>query len=789
MQLHINRQSLIRFTFLLLGLNWLGAVKSFAQIPMPGTLNAAEDIFVHTDKNEYIAGEILWFRPHLIDSNHKSPAHRNNIIYTELLNDKGFAVLQSKTSLKEAAASGSFYLPTDLAGGVYTLTAYTSDTKNADKQWFFKKRITIINTLTEPVERRPEKPAVLVHFFPEGGTLVQNTTTTLGVQALDPVTLKGMEVKGWILENGKDTVARFSTPKYGLGQFHFTAGAGKTYTATISANGIIRAGINLPPAQPAGFTLNLTETAEAYRAKIQSSDRTGEKLYLVIHNGKTNQLVKTIQADRPEQNVTVDKSILGKGVFYFTLLDQSFRPLCERLAFIPSTPGKHELAVSSKRPIYGTREKATVEVNNAGIIAPIDASLSIFRETGNDYQEPMWLYFSLTRHLQGTVEHPEFYFTAQAASGHYIDNLMLTHGWRQFNDLSKAKPVALSEPDGHIVSATVKNNWTKVPVAGAACLLTVPSIPYGLYFGTSDSSGTVRFNVNGYYGPGDIFITPVPISMGVPTNYMVEVNSPFADSSTLRSFTQPHLYLGEADSTALLQRSINMQAAHIYNKDQFSRFSRPLVTDTLPFYGKPEFKYLLDDYKRFSTLEEVLREYVTPINVQSKGGKLYMSIYDEKYQTVYSDAFLVLLDGVPLFDYNKIFSYDPYKVKKLDVVPRRYIFGPIAFSGIASFETYNAGFDGFELNPEAVAIDYEGLQIQREFYTPDYSQHQGDMRRPDYRTTLLWAPSLLLPKSQTSIIDCFTSDVPGKYKVVLQGLSAEGVPYYGENTFEIKSKL
>ncbi|MCH5718875.1 hypothetical protein [Niabella hibiscisoli] len=314
----------------------------------------------------------------------------------------------------------------------------------------------------------------------------------------------------------------------------------------------------------------------------------------------------------------------------------------------------------------------------------------------------------------------------------------------------------------------------------------MPSVPYGLYFGTSDSSGIVRFNVNGYYGPGDIFITPIPLSVNTKPNYTIEVTSPFADSLTRGSFTQAPLYLKESDSTELLRRSIAMQATHIYNKQQFSQFRSPAITDTLPFYGKPEFRYHLDDYKRFSTMEEVLREYVTPINVLAKGGQLRMSFYDEKYQTVYSDGFLVLLDGVPLFDYNKIFTYNPYKVKKLEVVPRRYIFGSIAFSGIASFETYNSKFDGFELDPNAVAIDYEGLQIQRDFYTPDYSQHKGNIRIPDYRTTLLWQPAILIQKGRTNTIDCFTSDLPGKYKVLIHGISKEGVPYYGENTFEVK---
>ena len=96
-------------------------------------------------------------------------------------------------------------------------------------------------------------------------------------------------------------------------------------------------------------------------------------------------------------------------------------------------------------------------------------------------------------------------------------------------------------------------------------------------------------------------------------------------------------------------------------------------------------------------MEEVLREYVQSINVVLRDGKLYMTMYDELYakmyadvnQAIYRDNILVLLDGVPLMNYNRIFSYDPLKVKKLEVVPRRFVMGGINFNGIASFETYH----------------------------------------------------------------------------------------------------
>jgi len=194
-------------------------------------------------------------------------------------------------------------------------------------------------------------------------------------------------------------------------------------------------------------------------------------------------------------------------------------------------------------------------------------------------------------------------------------------------------------------------------------------------------------------------------------------------------------------------------------------------------------------------MEEVLREYVTPINVVLRDGQLYMTMYDELYakmygdasQAIYRDKILVLLDGVPLVNYNRIFSYDPFKVKKLDVVPRRFLMGGINFNGVASFETYQGRFDGFDLTPGLVAVDYEGLQLQREFYSPAYeSTSDKEKRIPDFRTTLFWTADVREHINGNSHLKFFTSDLPGKYLIVVQGINEKGDAVSATGSFTVK---
>jgi hypothetical protein len=120
------------------------------------------------------------------------------------------------------------------------------------------------------------------------------------------------------------------------------------------------------------------------------------------------------------------------------------------------------------------------------------------------------------------------------------------------------------------------------------------------------------------------------------------------------------------------------------------------------------------------------------------------------------------------------------------VIRSRYVLGQSIFNGLASFTSYEGTFDAYELNPNLVAIDYAGLQLQRSFYSPVYeTKEQLEARIPDFRTTLFWSPDIVTG-SGTAAIDFYSSDLPGKYMVVIQGMNREGSFIAGSKVIEVK---
>ncbi|MGH7238370.1 MAG: hypothetical protein ACREGF_07585, partial [Candidatus Saccharimonadales bacterium] len=110
-------------------------------------------------------------------------------------------------------------------------------------------------------------------------------------------------------------------------------------------------------------------------------------------------------------------------------------------------------------------------------------------------------------------------------------------------------------------------------------------------------------------------------------------------------------------------------------------------------------------------------------------------------------------------------------------------YGPAVEDGIFSFTTYKGDLGGVELDPRAIVVDYEGMQMRREFYSPVYdTQEQVASRIPDFRNLLYWTP---LVNTQEGV-SFYTSDQPGKYVGVIQGITANGDAGSKYFTFEVK---
>jgi hypothetical protein len=367
-----------------------------------------------------------------------------------------------------------------------------------------------------------------------------------------------------------------------------------------------------------------------------------------------------------------------------------------------------------------------------------------------------------------------------------MDNLMLTKGWRRFlmNDIlhGKSQPILsfLPEMGGSLIGGKLSNANTPNKVGETAAFISSPSINTTFASTISDSIGRVRFQLNNFKNDGQIIVQAANLDN---SNNKIDIENPFVAKNYFLSNTDPVLIKTVPKSNlSLFHRNVQIQ--NLYTP-QFTNQIQASTKDTNAFYNKPDRTYFLDDYARFTTLEEVIREYVTPVSLVKKKGKYQLYVYDEAYKKFFESNPLVLLDGVVIQDIDKFLEYDPLKIRKLEVVSRTYYLGNIAYSGIINFTTYKGKLESFEMDPRAVVLNYSGLQDRRVYAAPVYeTQSQIDSRIPDFRQLLCWNPNLNFDKKIATSF--YSSDVTGKYYISIQGVDMKGKILNESSIFEVK---
>ncbi|RZL60372.1 MAG: hypothetical protein EOO93_14205, partial [Pedobacter sp.] len=274
-----------------------------------------EKLFVQTDNEFYLTGEILWFKAYYTDLQNK-PLNVSKVAYVEVLDEANTPVLQAKISLKNGSGNGSLYIPVNLNNGTYKLRAYTNWMKNLGADVFFEKPLKIINTLNTPQNSKAESKKYNLQFFPEGGDLVEGITSKVGFKILGSDG-KGTDISGVIVNNRNDTLARFKTLKFGIGQFSFMPLANNDYKAIArSAQGeiIIQ---QLPAAKKTGYVLNLKDENANLNIDV-FSNLGNQKLYLVAHNGIKTVFASTGEVSGGKASFVVKKDSLADGITYLT---------------------------------------------------------------------------------------------------------------------------------------------------------------------------------------------------------------------------------------------------------------------------------------------------------------------------------------------------------------------------------------------------------------------------------------------------------------------------------------
>ncbi|MEZ0542082.1 hypothetical protein [Fibrella arboris] len=765
------------------------------QLDLYRSQSLQEKLFVHTDRSFYLAGERLWFSLFCVDGTTHQPLDLSRIAYLEVLDRDQKAVAQAKVSLDSSRGNGSLYLPTALASGQYVVRAYTQWMKTTNREFLFEKPITIVNSFRRLGMPTPTDSLTYdAEFFPEGGHLVNGLPARVAFKLTDKKTGRGVDCRGALVGAANDTIARFSSLKFGLGTFTFTPVPAARYRVVLTARNGRSLSRPLPAIDEAGYTMQAISQGDGQlRIMVASNLPNATTVYLIGHTRQQVNVARALPLVSGQAQFSLPVTSLGEGISHLTLFDATGQPVCERLVGRRPQTGL-SLQLTPNKASFAPRDQVQVSLTAATLAgAPVasSGSISVYRLDSLQTDEGLTLpdYVWLTSDLRGNVESPSFYLRQTGPQAdEALDNLLLTHGWRRFswNNVIQPKPLSsdqVPEHRGHVILGRVTDSRTGMPAGDIQTYLAIPGKSIQLYNSRSDAKGLVRYELTGVYGPNDIVVQTARND----SLYRVELINPYTETGTMLPF--PSVELQPAVSESLQTRSLAMQVQNSYFT-AFAATALPPAIDSTTFYENPDERYYLDTYTRFTVLEEVLSEYVPGVHVRRQNGHFELRVTNLPYRLPFEEDPLMLLDGVPIYDTDRLMAFSPLKIKSMDVVTRRYMLGYANFPGIISFKTYKGDLGGFQLDPHAVVLEYDGLQTRREFSAPAYTTPtQLASRLPDFRNLLYWNPAVTTGLQGKTNLTFYTSDQEGRYLLVVHAMTPDGQFATTQQTISVQGAL
>jgi len=755
-----------------------------------------EKIYIHYDKEYYIAGETIWFKAYLYSDG--KPSGISNNFYLQFIDIKGNIISNHKYPVLGATAKGNISIPDSLPQGNYYIRALTPDMLNYEESFFYKKNIFIFRPGATAIGSKSSQ-TVSLQFFPESGHLVDGILTVVAFKAVDQFGAP-VEVNGSIKTTDGVTVAPFKTHHDGIGRVQLKPQAGKKYiaeTETIAG----KRQFNLPEVQAAGINLKVQDEKGGKKFQLARSNTDKEQfetLLLVVHIN--NHVIYETEVSFEGYPSIVGHLLtdsLPSGILHFTIFNSKGIPLAERLSFVDNEEYKSKIDINVVKSGTGKREENIYELNFPDLIQR-SCSVAIIDLPGNSSdKENIYSRLLLTGDLKGQIYNPAYYFETRSDSvKQALDNLMLTHGWSRFNwtkILNREFPAKVyRDQDLLAVSGKVMDEKNKEP-------LTTGKLNFYLEAedSTSQNQETTLDAQGGFVMDSLAFIGKTRFyyaytdKQGRQKPALVEINENKLEKSILNI---PVHNLAEAGEK-------NINASQF--SDEVSR----------------RFAYTKDFEEKVKVLENV--------DIKAKSEKKPFDIVNEKYTTgVFRTEGKVNLDNInqPANDKSmNVVDYIKNRIQQVEIQGGRFVnrknislmsgqkwvvgiflneqpsdmvlLRTIPVKDVALVKFYEAGFVGVgsgspggalaiytkekfveEEKPEKLSFfEVNGYTITKEFYSPLYTTTEAKQVGVDGRTTLYWNPNAFTDaETKTIKLSFYNNDFSKKFRVIVEGFDAEG---------------
>ncbi|QKJ28975.1 hypothetical protein HQ865_04140 [Mucilaginibacter mali] len=773
--------------------------------------NPVSLMFVHLDKTVYVNNDMMWFTAYLLGVKaHEAAGHQ--VLSAALVNnnDQKIAV-QGRFVMSRGLAYGNMMIPDSVPPGHYSFVAYTNRMLNGKPQVCFVQAITL-KTVTEPnfnvelaldtMYHDPANMRVLLkadsRSTPLDGASVsyflgKNAKTRVAGKAktnvigsytimlprdrinatqhnLEVQVKSGADVKtlhldipvkrpavaigfypegghlienivsrvGWEVKTPGGTAIKtdavlyingnpadtIHTDSFGMGVFSINPQVNATYAVKLLDNDYDTELHPLPAALKAGVVVRVADAIINDSLRLQLRAQQVGRVTLLVHNYRQVYSATPLTVSQAARGVKVDMSAIPRGISCITVLDSLNRPCAERLFFAH----------------YNQRPRLSINIDNTDPLLRQKVSVKLKLNENNGHPQQGIVSVACVQDSRFEVK-----------NDNNIENYVYLQS--EIDDLPvKERLMGSAELDlQYLNELLLIRGWSKYKWLDM--------------MKTSEADTIIRNDSLFYAGTithfGNKLKKPVEVLLMKDSSAMNMIASTATGGFTLAN---NQLYT-PADKKVHLIVSGSSSDYLIDVADPYPDRNKQLAKDIEPVMFEPPIvqstkELVLKGFEHTTHLKEVV--------IKSSNSRNFKHGF-----AVNANAC-----GDYVCPYH-ILNCPNHTSDPGNHAPQQ---GEMVHMGGQGLTPYYGCSDEV---PKGGMLIFQGIYAAREFYGADYAKINPT--EPDYLSTICWKHGVGISSEKETEISFYTSDITGKFRIVVQGITNSDV-VYGEDSFTVRKK-
>ena len=745
-----------------------------------------QKIYLHSDKEIYMAGETIWLKAYLMEATTLLPDSLGKDIYVDLIDFTNRQVRSIIIRNKQGVSNGDILLSDTLPEGKYQLRSYTNWMRNFDEDFFYNKTIEIKNPNYENIVTTHRLKAIKVFnrgykkmetkhvmtFFPEGGYLLNGFQGKMAFKSENKLG-QPVDVTGRILDDKGTEITTFQSVHLGLGYFEYTPVKGRKYVANVTFESGKTEKFTLPSALENGISMSVDPfekddilvTVFGNRS-VSENIASNEVIIVGQSRGMVLYVSKGELKDKPLVS-RISKKLFPSGIVQITVFDGRNEPQCERLTFIdPETESNaNEIDVTeTKDDDEITYQIEIVKPNGTPVLSNLSLSIQELNGKNMPTNENIYTNLLLTSDLKGRIDQPSYYFnTSNKDAAKHLDLVMMSHGWRRFvwNDLMANRfPLLLYKPsEGIAIGGRITRDFFNIPVANSKVKLTVKDAYNDQFETLTDSHGNFNFQNLNYEDTINVKIEAFKPSGGKGVQIVV------GDTVVPKISTKTDISLRSIDFPKDKIKANNHRERMEFKRNYKGKPEPP--NQDMKIHSTPnDVIYVKDDVDGYSTILQYMQGKVSGVSII--GNKVTIRGVNSFYGN--TDP-LFLVDGVPV-DQGMITSLNPKDIAIIEVLkgPECAIYGSRGANGVIAFYSKRGQF----MKRGVIEFGMQGYSKAREFYVPNYAAWNYKPVEYNVPRTLLWKPIIMTDANGMATVKFKNKTDVEKFYLTIEGMTSNG---------------